>query len=64
MAEDTPQWPLAGGTLQAPPNSITTDRGLTNQQLAQLASDLPSQSDDTNAGLTAILNAILAKPSA
>lgn len=61
-ATQASSWPI--NSLQSPPNSTTSDNGLTNQQLAQIASSLGDQSGDTSAGLTAILNAITAKPSA
>lgn len=52
------------GAGQQQTNSITSDRGLLNQNLNVLATDLSSQSTDTTAALGAILAAIQAKPSA
>lgn len=47
-----------------PSAPVNAARKFTNQQVGKIAQNLTTQSGDTVAGLTAILNAILAKPSA
>lgn len=69
MADDpatpaTPWFTTGTAAAQNAPNSITADRGLTNQQLSKLATDVDSQNDDLVTALDAIATAINAKPSA
>lgn len=57
-----PQAPQGGAAPQT--NSITSDRGLLNQQVNKLATNLSSNNDTLVTALDAIATAINAKPSA
>ncbi len=45
-------------------SSVNTARKLSNERIGRIAQDITSQGTDTQTGLQAILDAILAKPSA
>lgn len=55
---------LTQPSMDLPPNSITTERTLTNQQLGTLASNLSTDNSSLVTALNAIATAINAKPSA
>ncbi len=55
---------MAENITSQPNAAVNSARKITNERVGRIAQDLGSQSGDTSAGLQAILDAILAKPSA